>query len=318
MPANGPPANVSGPLDALPPLKAVEAFVAVAKVGSFTDAATALGLSVSTLSRRLKTLENHLGEKLLERGRGRVDLTAAGKAYLDAAEKAIAALATGRNDAHHAERVSVAVTAPQFFVRMFIAEHLSGFESQHPDIELTFDTSPRLADLRREGFDLAVRFGMGDWPGLHVEPVFISAGGPACGPKLANGRELPRRIEALCNHTLLHFRQEPLAWSRFLASAGCKHVKGETDRYFDDADLLYAAACQGLGVALIDPDLVRPLLDEGRLVRPIDIDIVTGDGFHFVFAPGAEAKPAVRRFCDWVLSLAFIRRLRAREARFAV
>ena len=312
------PANASGPLDNLPPLKAVEAFVAVAKAGSFTDAAVALGVSASALSRRLKTLESHLGEKLLERGRGRVALTAAGKAYLDAAEKAIAALAAGRNDAHHAERASVAVTAPQFFVKTFIAEHLSSFENQHPDIELTFDTSPRLADLREEGFDLAVRFGTGGWPGLHVEPVFISAGGPACGPRLANGRAPPRRIEALCNHTLLHFRQEPLAWSRFFASAGCRHVKGEADRYFDDADLLYAAACQGLGVALVDPCLVRPLLDEGRLVRPIDIEVVTGDGFHFVFAPGAEAKPAVRRFCDWVLSLEFIRMLRKRQERFGL
>lgn len=317
MPAKGPPASNRGPLDALPPLKAVEAFVAVARAGSFAEAATMLGLSASTLSRRLKTLETHLGEKLLERGRGRVDLTAAGKAYLDAAEKAIAALATGRNDAHHAERVSLAVTAPQFFVRTFIAEHLSGFENQHPDIELTFDTSPRLADLRQEGFDLAIRFGMGEWPGLRCEPVFISAGGPACGPQLANGREAPRRLEALCNHTLLHFRQEPLAWSRFFASAGYKHVKGEADRYFDDADLLYAAACQGLGVALIDPYLVKPLLDEGKLVQPIDVEVVTGDGFHFVFAPGAETKPVVRRFCNWVLSLEAIAHLRERQKNFA-
>lgn len=309
-------ANTPGLLDSLPPLKAVEAFVAVAKTGSFSEAATALGLSASTLSRRLKTLESHLGEKLLERGRGRADLTAAGKAYLDAAEKALAALATGKNEAHHAERVSVAVTAPQFFLKSFIAEHLSDFESQYPDIELTFDTSPRLADLRQDEFDLAIRYGMGDWPGLHVEPVFISAGGPACGPQLANGRELPRRIEALCNHTLLHFRQEPRAWARFFDSAGFKGMKGASDRYFDDADLLYAAACQGLGVALIDPYLVKPLLDEGRLVQLMTIEIVTGDGFHFVFAPGAEAKPAVRRFCDWVLSLEPISLLRERQQHF--
>lgn len=200
----------------------------------------------------------------------------------------------------------------------FIADHLSAFETQYPDIELTFDTSPRLADLRQEEFDVAIRFGMGDWPGLSVEPVFISAGGPACGPELANGRELPKRIEALRNHTLLHFRQEPRAWARFFASAGVKDMKGASDRYFDDADLLYAAACQGLGVALIDPVMVKPLLDAGKLVQPIKIEIVTGDGFHFVFAPGAETKPAVRRFCDWVLSLDAIRALRKRQERLDI
>lgn len=303
-------------LDQLPPLKAVEAFVVIADAGSFTQAATRLRVSPSALSRRIKTLEEHLGERLFDRGKARARLTAAGEAYRDAAERALEILATGKTEAVQAETETVSVTSAQFFINSFLAFNLADFEQKHPDITLTIDTSPHLADLHAEDFDVAIRYGVGDWPGHAVETIFITAGGPACAPVLANGRALPKRLEALSNHTLLHFSQEPLAWARFFEAAGVKGVKGANNRYFDDADLLYASATQGLGFALIDLEVSRPLLDAGQLIQPIDIEVATGDGFHFVFPPGREAKPAVRRFCDWVMSLDTIGRLRGRQVRF--
>lgn len=303
-------------LDGVPPLKAVEAFVAVSETGSFTDAAFRLGVSTSGLSRRIKTLEDYLGEKLFVRGKTRATLTPAGQAYLDAARKALMVLVSGRTDALHAERTGVAITGPQFFINLFIAPNLAEFEDQHSDIALTIDTNPRLYDLREEDFDLAIRYGVGDWAGFEIEPIFIAAGGPVCGPVLANGLALPKRIEAFSQHTLLHFRQEPRGWARFFEAAGFKGVKGAADRYFDDADLLYAAACQGLGLALADTHLAAPLLESGDLVQPIPMEIATGDGFHFVFAPGARQRPAVRRFCDWILDIDGIQTLRTRQEQF--
>ncbi len=146
--------------------------------------------------------------------------------------------------------------------------------------------------------------------------LFITAGGPACGPKLADGMDLPKRVEALTRHTLLHFSQVPGAWDRFFEAAGAKGLKGAADRYFDDAGLLYAAACQGLGIALMDPEINRPLLDEGLLVQPIDLEVATGDGFHFVFAPGRDARQPVRQFCDWITALPKVMHLRQRQKRF--
>ena len=69
-------------------------------------------------------------------------------------------------------------------------------------------------------------------------------------------------------------------------------------------------------MALIDPELMQPMLQEGLLLQPIKIEVATGDGFHFVFAPGREQRQPVRQFCDWVLSLPKIDHLRQRQKQF--
>ncbi len=299
-------------MDSLPPLRAVEAFITIARTGSFSEAAKQLDVSPSALSRRVKTLEEHLGERVFERHHGGTRLTAAGEAYREAAEKALAVLALGKAEASQAESEKVSITVPQYFANAFLAPALAEFEECHPDIHLKIDTSPRVADLGDESFDLAVRFGNGDWPPLESEPIFLSMGGPACGQRLKGGLPMPRRIEALSRHTLLHFRQNSGIWARYFEAAGHKGMKGAGNRYFDDGDLLYAAACQGLGFALADPLLVGGLAERGELVFPLGCDVMTGDGFFFVFAPGRSQRPPVRRFCQWLLDLPAVRQLRQR------
>jgi LysR family glycine cleavage system transcriptional activator len=299
-------------VESLPPLRAVEAFITIARAGSFGEAAKQLGISPSALSRRVKTLEEHLGERVFERHQAGARLTAAGQAYREAAEKALTVLALGRTEAAQAESEEVSITVPQFFANAFLAPALADFEECHPDIHLKIDTSPRVADLGDEGFDLAVRFGNGDWPPLECEPIFLSIGGPACGPRLKGGLPMPRRIEALSRHTLLHFRQNSGVWARYFEAAGHKGLRGAANRYFDDGDLLYAAACQGLGFALADPLLVGDLVERGELVFPLGAEVMTGDGFFFVFAAGRAQRPPVRRFRQWLLHLPAVRQLRQR------
>lgn len=299
-------------MESLPPLRAVEAFITIARAGSFGEAAKQLGISPSALSRRVKSLEEHLGERVFERHQSGTRLTAAGQAYREAAEKALTVLALGKTEASQAESETVWITVPQYFANAFLAPSLARFEECHPDIHLKIDTSPRVADLGDEGFDLAVRFGNGDWPPLECEPIFFSAGGPACGRRLKGDLPMPRRIEALSRHTLLHFRQNSGIWTRYFAAVGHKGMKGAANRYFDDGDLLYAAACQGLGFALADPLLVGDLVERGELVFPLGCEVMTGDGFFFVFAPGRAQRPPVRRFCQWLLELPTVRQLRQR------
>jgi DNA-binding transcriptional LysR family regulator len=77
---------------------------------------------------------------------------------------------------------------------------------------------------------------------------------------------------------------------------------------------MYAAAAQGLGFVLAARDMLPASLKE-LLVFPFP-DVTTGDGFHFVFPPERKDRPAVRRFCEWVLSLDVIQELRAKQKTF--
>jgi len=299
----------------LPPLTGLEAFLFAARLGTFTRAGEALGLSPSALSRRIQALEKHVGEQLFVRGKVEARLTTAGSAYLSAAERALEVLRKGETDAHQAERSRVAITGSRYFMELFIAPRLAEFEAANPDLELHIDTNPIVTDLREEEFDVAIRYGMGVWPGTESEPVVILAGGPCSSAPLVRTLPAPPRIEDLSRHVLMHPSQEPGVWDRYFAAAGLAGLRGKENRFFDDGALMYAAAAQGLGFVLAARELLPPALGDGVLVFPFP-DVATGDGFHFVFPPDRRNRPAVRRFCDWVLSIDLIRRLRAKQSTF--
>jgi LysR family glycine cleavage system transcriptional activator len=298
----------------LPPLTGLEAFISAARLGTFTRAGEALGLSPSALSRRIQALEEHVGEQLFVRGKLEARLTAAGSAYLHAAERALDILQKGEGAARQAEGSRVAITGSRFFMEVFIAPALAQFETANPDLELIIDTNPNVTDLRDEDFDVAIRYGLGVWPGTEVETIAILSGGPCCSPTLARALPEPPKVEDLSRHTLLHFSQEPGGWDRYFAAAGAPGVRGRENRFFDDGTMAYLAATQGLGFALATKELLPPNL-KNELVFPFP-DVATGDGFHFVFLPDRRHRPAVRRFCDWVLSLDLIRRLREKQTGF--
>lgn len=303
------------PANRLPPLTGLEAFLFAARLGTFTRAGEALGLSPSALSRRIQVLEKHVGETLFVRGKMEARLTSAGKAYLSAAERALDVLVKGANEAQQAERSRVAITGSRYFMELFIAPHMAEFEASNPDIELLIDTNPVVTDLRDEDFDVAIRYGIGVWPGTEVESIAIMAGGPCASPSLALTLSVPPKIEDLQRHTLLHPSQEPSAWDRYFEAAGFPGLRGRENRFFDDGALMYAAAAQGLGFVLASRDLLPPSMRNGQFVFPFK-DVTTGDGFHFVFPPDRKDRPAVRRFCEWVLSIDLVRQLRTKARQF--
>lgn len=296
----------------LPPLTGLEAFLHAAQLGTFTRAGEALGLSPSALSRRIQALEKHVGEQLFVRGKLEARLTQAGRAYLSAAERALEVLQKGESEARDAEGSRVAVTGSRFFMEMIIAPNMADFAAKNPDLELLLDTNPIVIDLREEEFDVAIRYGMGMWPGTESETIVTMWGGPCCTPTLAAKLAKPPKIEELSRHVLLHVAQEPAAWDRYFAAAGVPGLRGRENKFFDDGSLMFAAAQQGLGFTLACREMLPPALRGGHLVFPFP-DVVTGDGFHFVFPPARKDRPAVRRFCDWLLSVDLVRELRAKQ-----
>lgn len=298
----------------LPPLTGLEAFLFAAREGTFTRAGEALGLSPSALSRRIQALEKHVGEQLFVRGKAEARLTPAGHAYLAAAERAFDVLKKGVSEAHDAERSRVAITGARYFMELFVAPYMGDFARRHPDLELAIDTNPTFYDPRTMPFDVAIRYGVGGWAGGECEPIVTLWGGPLCSPALAAKLSRPPRVADLAEHTLLHANPDDGPWRRYFAKMGMPALDGREIKMFDDGLLMYTAAAQGLGFALGCRDLLPAGLRE-LFVFPFP-DVVTGDGFYFVFPAGKPVRPAVRRFCNWVLSTPIVGDLRAGLSRF--
>jgi LysR family glycine cleavage system transcriptional activator len=140
------------------------------------------------------------------------------------------------------------------------------FAKRFPDVDLHVETSARLADFARDDVDIAIRFGSGNYPGLHVVPLFQLRDIVVCSPKLLERGPPIRTFDDLKRHTLLH-DDSFHSWSRWLSAVGAKTVNGRQGVICGDRNSMLQAAIEGQGVALASEVFAATELAAGRLVR---------------------------------------------------
>lgn len=292
----------------LPPLTALRAFEAAARHGSFKGAAAELHVTPAAVSHQINALEEHLGVTLFRRLTRKVRLTAAGEAGLADLSAAFALLAQGV-DKMRAEETGGALTVgttPSFAAKWLILR-LENFRRTHPGLDVRIDARIDLVDFARDDVDLAIRYGRGVYPGLHVDTLARVVAIPVCSPALLQGPDPLREPADLRHHTLLHEDWEPYGggwvdWEMWLRSAGVTGVDPTKGPRYNHTELVIEAAIDGQGVALVNTVLAQKDLESGRLVRAFDLGIQSDFGYFLVCPPAALAKPKVAAFRDWMLA----------------
>ena len=249
----------------LPPLGALRAFEAAARLGGFARAAAELNVSTSAVSHQIRALEEALGARLLERstGLGGIGLTPAGARLLPAVSDALSRLTDAcaeiRGTAH---RLTVSANAP--FSSMWLARRLAEFSSLHPETPLhavVLDDEP---DFARGNVDLAI---------VHVPAHRLTADDdvllqesvfPVCSPEL-----YPFASGAVCRCRLLqemHENSPEIDWRNWSAEFGLPgDFETKIVRYSSFSQVI-GAAVGGAGIALGRVPLIEPELRSGRLV----------------------------------------------------
>lgn len=288
----------------LPSLSALRAFEAAARLSSFTRAAAELHVTQAAVSHQVRLLEEQLGVKLFERTTRRLGLTAAGQRLLPAASAAFEGLARAVAEIGRGEQLLAITTTPSFGAN-WLAPRLGRFAERHPEIELSIRHAKSVLDLRREGLDLAIRWGKGRWPGVESELI-----GPATrivvgAPGYVRGLALKKPAD-IARATLLHedTRED---WTEWLLVAGLDPALARKGIVMDDDNALIQAAASGQGLALTTPSLVVEDFATGRLLSPFELALADGYGFYLVYEKDALARPKVAAF------RAFLREEAARE-----
>ncbi len=288
---------------ALPPLNSLRVFEAVARHMSFQQAAEELHLTPSALSYQIRTLEEQLDQPLFARGNRSISLTPAGRRLLPAVEDAleriaegIASISSGRDDNR------LIVSSGPAFAAKWLAPKLRRFVDAHPEIELLVSANLRNVDFARDDADVGIRFGLGDYPGLEVEPLVDEAALPLCAPDLAKRLKSP---SDLADVTLLHddsIRHLPDApnWARWLELAGVTGVDPGKGLRFTHADHGLDAAIEGAGVVLGRRSLSEADIRHGRLVAPFGLELPIRPRFYLVGPPAAFRLRKVIAFRDWL------------------
>lgn len=289
--------------DRLPPLTALRAFDAAARHMSFSRAAAELNVTPAALSFQIKSLEEHLAAPLFRRLNRAVELTDAGKALAPGASDGFTALASAWRAAKRTvDQTSLTITAGPAFTAKWLAPRLFKFAIANPEIELRFSASLRLMDFSRDDVDVAIRFGMPkEEPGLFSQPIIREWVTPMMTPELAakypNPTDLARA--PLLHQDDIQFLKPSLDWPAWFRAAGLPPRFAAGAR-FSHADHALDAAASGGGVVLGRISLAQKDLKEGRLMMPYKIGLSTAAGYRFVCPEGADVRPQVQAFREWI------------------
>jgi LysR family glycine cleavage system transcriptional activator len=286
----------------LPPLTALRAFEVAARHMSFARAADELGVTPAALSFQIKSLESHLGAPVFRRLNRAVELTEAGRALAPQLSLGFGAMATAWAAAKRAGGARrLTVTAGPAFTAKWLAPRLFRFAAAHPEIELRFVASLRSLDLERDGVDLAIRFGYPPEERLFCRALLDEWLTPMMAPAMA---ERLRRPSDLATATLLHqddtaFVDPPIDWAAWFRNAGLGAPPASGPR-FSQADHALDAAVAGAGVVLGRASLAAGDLRAGRLVAPFDIALTTEARYRLLCPEGAEKRPEIAAFIEWI------------------
>ncbi|HEY3910549.1 MAG TPA: LysR substrate-binding domain-containing protein [Stellaceae bacterium] len=285
----------------LPPLNAVKAFEAAARLGSFTRAAAELGVTHGAVSRQIRLLEDRLGARLFQRtGRNAVP-TRAGTDLLAEAGPALDRLASAAQRVGRGAQMPglLCISALPTFAMRWLIPRLPEFQQAHPELELRIVTASTPAEQFCMDADVVVS-GPARQPGWVGKRFLGEARLPLLSPELIERCPL-RAPPDLARHTLLHAATLPEAWPRWLAAAGLPELKPARDQVFEHFYFAIQAALEGLGVVMGPLALVGDELRAGRLVAPISDPVVRTRGYFF-YAPEAGSNAAeIAAFRKWLV-----------------
>jgi LysR family transcriptional regulator, glycine cleavage system transcriptional activator len=288
----------------LPPLNALRAFEATARHLSVKNAAAELCVTPGAVSQLVKALELHLGVSLFRRVNRGVYLTDAGQDYLPPVRNAFRQIAeaSGRV-AMSADSGILTVSVTPFFAAAWLVPRLKAFQDRHPEIDLQVVTGSALVDFSRQGVDVAVRHGLGRYPGLCSHRVVAVEIVPVAAPALAATIGMPATAADLTRWPQVH-DAERKGWHLWFQAQGIHDIGPPRGPAFDDSGLLLKAVLTGQGAGLLPAAMVAQELAEGRLVRLADLVLLETFAYYLVYPEMSRDRPKIAAFRDWILAAA--------------
>jgi LysR family transcriptional regulator, glycine cleavage system transcriptional activator len=283
------------------PLSALRIFESAARLKSFTRAAQELHVTQAAVSWQVKALEQRLDQPLFRRLPREVELTPGGERLARAASEAMTLLRTALSDLTETGEGVLSVTTLESLAVQWLAPRIGGFQLAHPKIAVRLETGGQLADLLHSGFDVGLRSGSGDWPGLESHFLFHAGVTPLCTPEVRHELGGLSRPDDLLSAPLIGLEEE---WAQWFAAADLS-APARSDRGRLIADLQsieVGSALAGRGVALGSPILFAPELAQGRLVQPYPILWSRSAGYWLAFLKDRRRAPKIAAFRDWLLA----------------
>ncbi|MDB5851377.1 MAG: LysR family transcriptional regulator [Rhodoferax sp.] len=256
----------------------LKAFLAVARTGSFSAAARELGVAASVVTKRVGQVEWQLKSPLFERTTRRVSLTPTGRQYLPGVQRVIAdldGLMADARDTAPSLQGHIRVKLPTSIAVLHIGDLLHGFQRQYPLVSLEVMALDRAVNPVDEGFDLALTLMPHSYGGVVEEALCTIPRMICASPDYLARHGTPRHPRELAQHAILSFLPTGSTWE-FNSGTGVVRVQLHPRLVSNEAQLLYAAALAGNGIAVLGAYLAAGAIADGRL-QPLLVDYPMAD-----------------------------------------
>jgi LysR family glycine cleavage system transcriptional activator len=284
----------------IPPLNALRAFEAAARLGSLKAAALEASVTHGAISRHIRLLEDWIGAPLFLRHNRSMVPTELGQVYLAEISPAFQRIAQATDDARNRrKRKLLRVNALSTFTVRWLLPRLRDFRDSHPEIEVEVTTSNEAVDMTDEAADIIIRGGPDTIYGYVTRPFLAEDRQPVCSPTLLESQPLARPQD-LQAHVLLHSSNMARLWDEWLALAGVPKLEAAGNIVLDHFYLAIEAAAGGLGVAMGPSALIGEDVASGRLVTPFPDLVLPARSYCAYFRNSARNDGRIRAFCDWL------------------
>jgi LysR family transcriptional regulator, glycine cleavage system transcriptional activator len=288
----------------LPPLESLRVLTACVRHGNFSHAAAELGITPAAVSQRMRSLEAEIGVPLFRRHGPTLTTTDRARALAQRLDQALAVMSAAVDDCRRIRQPLRVTCAPTFAAR-WLVPRLAGYHLLPRAEAIALDASQTLS--RPGTFDVAIRSGVGPWPGYTAARLLSEQGTPMLSPKWLSARS-PLTLRKLLRVPLI---PDP-RWPEWFKLAGMSNAKARfVAARFPNYELEAQAALQGVGAALLSPALFAQFTAQGLLIAPFPWTVEGPDSYwllwtresgtgHFVrwiqaqFAVSADSSPGSR------------------------
>jgi DNA-binding transcriptional LysR family regulator len=287
----------------------MSAFIRVAELASFTQAAQSLGQPKASVSLLVRQLEGHLGTRLLHRTTRKVQMTQDGLAFYERCKDLL-------TDVDELETMfqfdagnlsgRLRVDMVQTIARDVLLPHLGGFLQQYPLLQLELSCSDRRVDLVREGFDCVVRIGSLADSGIIARPLGQLRQINCASPAYIARHGMPQSLDDLAHHQLVHYVPtlgvKPQGWE--YVEAGQLRWREMPGALTVNSTEAYSQAClAGLGIIQVPLSGMRHYLDSGLLVEVLPEYRAAPMAVSLLYPHRRNLSKRVQVFMDWLSQL---------------
>ena len=278
-----------------PPLTSLRAFEAAARTGSFSEAGRELNVSHAAIAQQVRGLEVFLSEKLTERsGRG-IRVTEKGSLLYHHIRAGFGEISTGL-DLFDDDDKPIHITMTPGFSASWFMPRMELLRAEHPDIDLTIHPTAELVDMTQGDYDLAIRFGTGEWKGLESELLvssdYVIVGAPKLvGEQWTGSKEELRQmpwLQELGTNEVMYWLEE-------------SSIETPRPRHITNLPgfMILKPLLDGLGVTAIARALVEEYIEDGRLIVLVTDTGDDSTGYHMVWRKGVQ-RQSVKELIKWL------------------